>query len=191
METGCDLIVLGSRMVTGRKRLWLGNISSIVASKAQQPVLVVKQPPPPALDARLWRRVLVATGGSPWSDAAVNHALSLARAQKFKVYLLHVVPKKSRGRADGYDTSTAEEKGILSVAEARAAASGVSYEARLAYGDVTNTILETAANKQCDVIILGSRGLTGWKRLMLGSISSAVTVRTSLPVLIVKSFLVV
>src|SRR5687767_8194523 len=71
-EETCNLIVLGSRQVTGRKRLRLGSISSIVTSKAEQPVLVVKQPPsvPPAL---LWRRLLVATGGSPWSDAAVDH----------------------------------------------------------------------------------------------------------------------
>jgi hypothetical protein len=189
-ETKCDLIVLGSRMMAGRKRLWLGNISSVVAAKAPQPVLVVKRPPPPlhVPEARLWRRVLVATGGSPWSDVAVDHALLLARTQQLNVCLLHVAPR-SRRHIGGHDTTTAEEKGILSLAEARAAASGVSYEACLAHGDVTTAILETATNKQCDVIILGSRGLTGWKRLMLGSISNAVAVKAALPVLIVKRFM--
>ena len=40
--------------------------------------------------------------------------------------------------------------------------------------------------QNCDGIILGTRGTTGWKRLMIGSISNAVTVRSALPVLIVK-----
>ena len=58
----------------------------------------------------------------------------------------------------------------------------------LAHGDVARTIVETAAQQHCDGIILGSRGSTGWKRLMLGSISNAVTVTTALPVLVVKRF---
>jgi nucleotide-binding universal stress UspA family protein len=188
VEEQCDLITLGSRLVTGRKRLWLGSIASTVSAKAQQPVLVVKQPPPPGAASLLWRRVLVATGGSPWSDAAVDYTLTLAQAQQLEVCLLHVDTKRRRP-TDDVRTTMAEEKGILTLAEARAAATCVPYEAKLAYGDVTEAILETATSRECDVIILGSRGLTGWKRLMLGSISNAVAVKATLPVLIVKRFL--
>jgi nucleotide-binding universal stress UspA family protein len=185
-EEACDLIVLGSRQVAGRKRLRLGSISSIVTSKAEQPVLVVKQPPPvpPAL---LWRRLLAATGGSPWSDAAVDHALSLARQQQLDVCLLYVDAGRRRPAPD--TPVAVEEKGILALVEARAVAAGVSYETRMAYGDVTDGILDTATQQQCDLIILGSRGLTGWKRLMLGSISNAVAVKAAQPVMIVKRFL--
>ena len=185
-EEACDLIVLGSRQVAGRKRLRLGSISSIVASKAEQPVLVVKQPPPPVPPALLWRRLLAATGGSPWSDAAVDHALSLARQQQLDVCLLYV--DAGRRRSSGTPAAV-EEKGILALVEARAVAAGVSYETRMAYGDVTDGILDTATQQQCDLIILGSRGLTGWKRLMLGSISNAVAVKAAQPVMIVKRFL--
>jgi len=187
-EEQCDLIALGSRLVTGRKRLWLGSIAGTVTAKAQQPVLVVKHPPPPGPTSLLWRRALVATGGSPWSDAAVDYTLTLAREQQLEVCLLHVDTRRRRP-TDDVRTATAEEKGILTLAEARAAATCVPYEAKLAYGDVTEAILETAASRECDVIILGSRGLTGWKRLMLGSISNAVAVKATLPVLIVKRFL--
>ena len=185
-EETCDLIVLGSRQVTGRKRLRLGSISSIVTSKAEQPVLVVKQPPsvPPAL---LWRRLLVATGGSPWSDAAVDHALSLARQQQVDVSLLYV--ETGRRPPSAQAPAVVEEKGFLAVAEARAVAAGVSYDTHIAYGDVTEAILDTTTQQQCDLIILGSRGLTGWKRLMLGSISNAVAVKAAQPVMIVKRFL--
>jgi nucleotide-binding universal stress UspA family protein len=186
VEEVCDLIVLGSRQVTGRKRLRLGSISSIVTSKAEQPILVVKQPPsvPPAL---LWRRLLVATGGSPWSEAAVDHALSLARQQQIDVSLLYV--EAGRRLPPPRAPVVVEEKGFLAVAEARAVAAGVSYETHIAYGDVTEAILDTTTQQHCDLIVLGSRGLTGWKRLMLGSISNAVAVKAAQPVMIVKRFL--
>ncbi len=146
-------------------------------------MLVVKQPP--VSDAPFGRRLLVATGGSPWSDAAVDHALRLAQAQELEVCVLHV----NRGRPQrGEDPAASEGKNLLAVVEARAAMAGVVYEGVLASGPVPETILETATHKQCDAIILGSRGLTGWKRLMLGSISNTVAVKAALPVVIVKRF---
>lgn len=184
-EENCDLIAMGARGVTGWKRLQLGSISNAVAAKAQQPVLILKQPQALGPSIPFWRRVLVATGGSPWSDLAVDHALALARERQLAVCLLCVEPRRSRHDLP----ATTEGRNILALAEARAAAAGVRYEAQLAYGDVVAEILEMATSRQCDVIILGSRGLTGLKRLMLGSISNAVAAKAALPVLIVKRFL--
>ena len=184
-EEQCDLIVLGSRGLSGFKRLMLGSISNAVAAKAQCPVLVIKRLPP---DVLFWRRVLVATGGSPWSDAAVDHALELAHMQQLEVCLLYVERRRPR-RTDSLFSLTSDGKSILALAEARAAAARVSYETKLAYGDVATTILQAATEQQCDVVVLGSRGLTGFKRLMLGSISNAVAATAPVPVLIVKRFL--
>jgi nucleotide-binding universal stress UspA family protein len=183
-EEQCELIVMGSRMVSGWKRLQLGRIANAVASKAQQPVLVVKTPPP-GHHLPLWRRMLVATGGSPWSDIAVEHAITLAQTYQFEIVLLHVLPKRRRGR----DLSTDEGTSLLALAEARAEAAGVPFHSVLMEGDVISTIIATATERECDGIILGSRGIGGWKRLMLGSISNAVAVKAVLPVLIVKRFL--
>jgi nucleotide-binding universal stress UspA family protein len=103
----CDLIILGSRGLTGWKRLMLGSISNVVAAKAPQPVLIVKQHSAGAPDAPLWRRVLVATGDSAWSEAAVEHAVRLAHAEQLEVCFLHVArtrgsrgtrPQRSQGK---------------------------------------------------------------------------------------------
>jgi len=187
-EEECDLITLGSRVVTGLKRLVVGRTLNAVAAKARRPVLIIKHPPalPPGL--ALWRRVLVATGGSPWSDVAVDHALDLASRQGLEVCLLSVDPSRMRSL---HPSATSGTKNILALAEAQAAAAGVTYEAHLAYGNVAHAILEAAVRQACDAVILGSRGLTGFKRLMIGSISNAVAAKTLLPVLIVKRFLLV
>jgi nucleotide-binding universal stress UspA family protein len=185
-EEECDLITLGSRVATGLKRLVVGRTLNAVAAKAQRPVLIIKHPPALPAGLALWRRVLVATGGSPWSDVAVDHALDLARRQGLEVRLLSVDPSRGRSLPP---SATSGTKNILALAEAQAAAAGVTYEAHLAYGNVAQAILEAAARQACDAVILGSRGLTGFKRLMIGSISNAVTAKTILPVLIVKRFL--
>jgi nucleotide-binding universal stress UspA family protein len=184
-EEDCELIILGSRGLTGWKRLMLGSISNAVAAKASQPVLVVKHAERPTTEAFLWRRILVATDGSAWSEAAVNHALALAQTQHSEVGLLHV---ERACPQPGDDSATADGKNLLALAAARAAAAGVPCETHLVHGNVVEAILDTAARTQCDGIVLGSRGLTGWKRLMLGSISNAVAAKAPQPVLIVKRF---
>ncbi|PON18721.1 hypothetical protein C2W62_06495 [Candidatus Entotheonella serta] len=188
MEEQCDLIVLGSRTVSGWKRLQLGRNANAVASKAQQPVLIVKQPPSPIQQyGDLWHRALVATGGSPWSDIAVEHALALARVHDFEVVLLHVIPERRRFRSG--EPNADEGTSILALAEARAEAMGVAYTSILLEGPISSKIVDIATDQDCDSIILGSRGLGGWKRLMLGSISNAVAAKATLPVLVVKRFL--
>lgn len=183
----CDLIVLGSRTVSGWKRLTVGRTLSAVAAKAQRPVLIIKQPPP-LTENVLWHRVLVSTGGSPWSDVAVDHALLLAQNQHLDVCILCVDATRSRPPKD-VNGATSALHNVLALAEARAVAAGVTYSSFLAYGKVADAILNTAEKQQCDAIILGSRGLSGVKRLMLGSISNAVTAKSTLPVMVVKRFL--
>jgi nucleotide-binding universal stress UspA family protein len=184
-EEVCDLIILGSRVITGWKRLVIGRTLNAVAAKARQPLLVIKQQEPAATVP--WHRILVATGGSPWSDVAVDHALSLAQEQQAEVCILCVDASRSRASRDPDTTSNA--KNILALAEARVAAAGVTYEAHLAYGKVPDAILTMATHQHCDAIILGSRGLSGVKRLMIGSISNAVAAKALVPVMIVKRFL--
>jgi nucleotide-binding universal stress UspA family protein len=100
--------------------------------------------------------------------------------------LLHVAPGRARRR---HSVTDIEGQQILDRSAAWAADAGITVNTILAHGDVPRTIVATAAEQQCDGIVMGSRGSSGWKRLMLGSISNAVVVTTVLPVLVVKRFL--
>ena len=118
----------------------------------------------------------------------MDHALELAQENGLEVCILCVDVNRAAASQGAFDDNSAA-KDILANAEARAAAAGVTYEAHLAYGDVTEAVLETAGSRQCDAIVMGSRGMTGLKRLMIGSISNAVAAKSLLPVMIVKRFL--
>jgi nucleotide-binding universal stress UspA family protein len=81
-----------------------------------------------------------------------------------------------------------EEAGKHVIAEAArwAAEAGVECDTELAWGRVADVICRVAQERECDLIVVGSRGLTGFKRLMLGSISNAVAAKAPCPVLVVK-----
>jgi nucleotide-binding universal stress UspA family protein len=183
-HSSCDLVVLGSRRVTG-KRLRLGDITNLVAAKVSQPVLIVKQSSQVDPSAPLGQRLLVATGGSPWSEDAVDYAITLALSQHFSICLLHVVPGPPRSRDD---VAVMEGRHLLARGETRAADTGVTTQTVLAFGDIARLIVETAAQHHCDGIIMGARGATGWKRAMLGGICNTVAAATPVPVLLVKHF---
>jgi nucleotide-binding universal stress UspA family protein len=179
----CDLIVMGSREVLGWKRLFAGSFINAVAAKATQPVAVVKEAPTPPLP--LGHRLLAAVGGSPWSREALEYALRLARHQHLELCVLHV--DQIGSRRGEYETH-ADGHELLAWAEARAASSGVVCKGILASGPVLDAVLDTVADQSCDTIVMGSRGMSGWKRIALGDISNAVIAKASQPVFIVKHF---
>jgi len=142
----------------------------------------------------MFHRVLVATGGSPWSDNAVRYAIALARDYGLEVVLLHVLTEATpyfiaeAGPSLDSLLEGSEEAGRRIIDEAAdwAAEAGIPYETELVWGRVAEVICRVAQEHDCDLIVVGSRGLTGFKRLMLGSISNAVAAKASCPVLVVK-----
>ena len=142
----------------------------------------------------MFHKVLVATGGSPWSDQAVAYAVGLARDYHLELLILHVVteapPYFVAEAGTSLETLLAgnEEAGrdILADATVLAQEAGVPYITELAWGRVPEVVCRIAAERDCDLIVVGSRALTGFKRLMLGSISNAIASKAPCPVLIVK-----
>jgi nucleotide-binding universal stress UspA family protein len=64
---------------------------------------------------------------------------------------------------------------------------GLTIQERLVYGNAAPEILKTARYLRPDLIVMGSRGTTGVKRMFLGSVSSKVVHSANCPVAIIRN----
>jgi nucleotide-binding universal stress UspA family protein len=143
-------------------------------------------------------RIVVATGGSEWSDYALRYALDLAAHYRVSdVLVVYVVPPAAKVTVDPMgmvvlppapDTQAATVTGqeVLARAEAEARARGVPCRTVIRQGPVADEIVKVVSEERADLVVVGSRGLTGIRRLLLGSISNEVAVKAPCPVLVVK-----
>ncbi len=167
-----DLVVMGRYGKTGLTRLMLGSVTARVIRLSPVNVLVV-----PLGSTLGFFRILIASDGSPCSAAAFREALAIARQMRGKLLAISVLPRKK-------ETGLAEE--ILENLHITAAEQGVDLESRVLVGEPDAAIVEAAQKSRTELIVLGSHGRTGFKRLLLGSVAERVIGRAACPVLVVK-----
>lgn len=66
------------------------------------------------------------------------------------------------------------------------ARAGITIEHRLEYGDPASVILEVAQEIGADLIVMGTHGRTGLRRLLMGSVAERVVRKASCPVLTIR-----
>ena len=99
----------------------------------------------------MYGRVLVGTDGSPTAARAVDRAVEVAVATGSALTILAV------GGDDALETARAEA--------GRHRESGVDIEARAAEGDVAEVLVEEAVRQQAGLMVVGSKGMTGIRRI--------------------------
>jgi nucleotide-binding universal stress UspA family protein len=152
----------------------------------------------------LIRKILVPLDGSELAGKALDLALDQAQKYSAEIVLLSVVPPLmipttleptiggaivSPGIILGIEEAAeVYHKRVLSEALKRSKKSKprVKVSSKLAKGNVADRILETAKEGEFDMIIMGSHGLSGFKKFLLGSVSNQVVHKSPCPVLIVK-----
>ena len=143
-----------------------------------------------------YRKILVPVDGSATSREGLREAIAVARAQGAALGILHVIdpapaPQLLEGGLDFRSFELSVRKAgndILADALAVATKGGVKAESMLAEtrGYTTAEVIVARARRWCaDLIILGTHGRTGLKRLLIGSCAEAVLRNTRLPVLLV------
>ena len=142
------------------------------------------------------RRILVAVDGSDASINASNYAIDMAKKLEASLTVLFIVAS-ARYIDFGYATAgTMNEmessKKKLAQEEVdkvskKAMEKGVTVKADVLinYFSVVKEIVEYAKYKM-DLIITGSRGMTGFKKMLIGSVASGVVTYAHCPVLVVK-----
>jgi nucleotide-binding universal stress UspA family protein len=187
--------VLGSRGRGSVGSALLGNVSDHVVHHATQPAFVVRHD---VTESRS-RRALIAYDGSDDAKLAIECAgrvLANGNVTVLAVWQHPTAALAQSGAGLMYATGLSELAEAAERAAHTCAAEGVGLATaagltaeplvRQAAGPVWPTILKTADELDANVTVLGSRGLSGIKTLMLGSVSDAVLHHTQRPTLIVR-----
>jgi nucleotide-binding universal stress UspA family protein len=184
-EADCDLIIIGSHIGSWRSR-WLSNyVIKTLTACARQPLLVTTELAQKAASGFAWSRLLVVHDGSPSGEAAVHYALALAQEAALDVCLLYVNTARRHDAVDPLGV-TYSVQDMLTLAAAHTAIAGVSHDVVLASEHLVTAIVDTSADRECDVIVLGVEQPRGWKRLLHRQTARAVMAHTARPVLLVN-----
>jgi nucleotide-binding universal stress UspA family protein len=137
------------------------------------------------------KRILVAVDGSPFSEKVIDEAIEYARLFEAELIFVYCHRKYPRLMKQPYrdhmiseirDETEESVKPYLEQLEA----AGVPYVKRLLETPAGITIAETAESEQCDLIIMGSRGLSNLQGLIIGSTTNRVLHLAKCPVLVVN-----
>ena len=136
------------------------------------------------------KKILVPLDGSKNSMRGLDEAIYLARQCHATITGLYVVPlskPKTNSQIsyiEKYLLGNASK--FMSKAKKRAAQNGIIFYDELVYGDEGPKIIQFANNKQFDIVVIGSRGMSSIKETFLGSTSNYVLHKSKIPVLVVK-----
>jgi len=126
------------------------------------------------------KSILVATDFSSASQKALRHALSIARHYGAKLYVMHVVSSlgltMNGPEAVAAATTAAQRDAML--AERKLVESGELRDLRhhviVRPGDVWNELQAEITQQAIDLVVIGTHGRTGLKRLVLGSVAEKI-----------------
>lgn len=147
----------------------------------------------------MYERILVAVDGGDSADLAMTQAIGMARAFHADIKLLYVVDDSeffdTAGMADTAMVLSQLVQGgerALDLAAERCSQAGVTcikelVERPLGRGNISETIVERADTWPADLIVMGTHGRRGVRRVIMGSVSEGVVAQTSKPVLLIRA----
>lgn len=150
-----DLIVVGMRSESHLEAVVSGSTTEWLLHHPPAPLVVVNR------SGRV-HNVTVCVDGSDHALAALDAYLSLPLSEGTHLTLLSI------------EDGRAKPEAALSRAELRLQEAAVVVNSTVAQGRPTPSILDHIATHTPDLVVMGTRGLTGWQRLRLGSTALAV-----------------
>jgi nucleotide-binding universal stress UspA family protein len=178
----CDLIVMGRRGLRRLERALVGSVTARVIGYSQRDVLVV-----PDESVVGFQRVLVATDGSKQCRTAIDRAIDFAGSYGGDISVVSIVDVPSEFYAEApqvVEDLVHKARGYVDDVKKQAEASGVKAETFVREGEAYQAIIELA--KDVNIIVMGSHGRTGLKRLLMGSVAEKVIGYAPCPVLVTR-----
>lgn len=182
---GIDLVLMGTHARRGVSRMFLGSVVAEVLRESSVSVMAIG--PEHAVSANGYRRVLATVDFSDSATTALQQAAAIAKRHAGELFVVHVIEARV---ATPYDVWV--EPPEASRQQAIAALDTLLAQAKLVQAPQRTAMLIGAADEQIatyarehevDLIVMGSVGLSGLGRLLLGSTTERVLRKASCAVL--------
>ena len=143
-----------------------------------------------------FHKILVPTDFSKSADHALARAIEFAKLAQGEIHLLHAYELPTTIGAldvplalpqDFFDQVRDASQRYLDERAKRASAQGVKVQTHLTCDAPTRAILDAAEKIGPDLIVMGTRGRTGMKHVLLGSVAERTVRLAACPVMTVKS----
>lgn len=145
----------------------------------------------PSSTPGLWKKVLVPTDFSQWSQAAVQAASRLHQESQTEVVLLHVTEPSYEGlrihTQDLHEKMRTEAEAALSDLASKSFSNLDGITLRVIEGRPADTICKTAAAEEASAILISAHGHSALKHMLLGSVTEKVVRQAACDVLVIRS----
>ena len=137
-------------------------------------------------------KIMVCSDGSEYGDKAVKYAAQFAENYGSDLTILHVIEDTTTQEElptyPGFKSKREEAERILSQAKKLAGeiSKKVTCHEKIALGPITSEIVRIAAVEDFDGIVVGTKGIRGLKRMLIGSIARQVIRHAHCPVTVVR-----
>jgi len=175
-----DLIFVRAHVHKDLFHWMLGSVARAVVNDAPCTVQIVRDAGDREHALHNWRKVLFATDGSETSAAAAQAIAGRPwpEASEFRVVSVEEPWTIKSSRLDAQEAITSAEQLLTSA--------GLKASGEVLSGNAKEVILEEARKWNADLIVVGSHGRRGFKRLLLGSVSDAVAMNAHCSVVVVR-----
>jgi universal stress protein E len=167
-----SLIIMGLHGGSRLYRVLMGNVTARVIGHSPVNVLVVRKDCPLS-----FKKIIVASDGSPHSYAAWDEAIQLTKRLGSHLTAVSVA-------SNGLNQETATA--IVNKLAIEAERAGLTVETSVLQGRPYAAIVQAAQERQADMVIMGALGLSGIKSFFLGSVTERVIAGAPCSVLVVK-----
>jgi nucleotide-binding universal stress UspA family protein len=137
------------------------------------------------------KQILLPTDFSPHADKALEYAIAIARKMGASLWLLHVTEEAESILLDnvippgevqkGFDLTATEKLKML--AESITATEPIAVHTEIAHGSITSSILKVVEDRNIDLIVVGTLGISGLRDVILGSKTAALIGQSPVPVI--------
>jgi nucleotide-binding universal stress UspA family protein len=144
----------------------------------------------------MYKRILVPTDGSDTSNSALKEAIALAKDQHSTLRLFHVVDLATTYSAvnaphviEHQNASQAEGQKVITDASEPVLAAAIEFDSKCVITfdkRIPDLIEEEASQWSADLIVIGTHGRRGIRRLFLGSVAEGLARISSRPLLLIR-----